>query len=182
MRTENLKVSLPHKFALHPGVRKHGIRIVGEWDIGLRGSRLRAKVILFDRHSDFLTFWDKVLGRGGLPRTTEAVCSRLHDHVRRYDRKGKLEDEFIRQDPRYYCAIGFSLTALTIRIVAHEAFHAACAYVERVGKRSGWAKMAKRIGIEEEMFDEEMLAYPLGDMTSAIIGRLNPFWHRRRNK
>ncbi len=129
--------------------------MIGEWDVGVSsGSRLRAKVLLFENKRDLRKFWRDKLGKGDLGSRCPAAVNDLQCHC--ISNTGK---EHLECDPRYFCVMGFVKSYLGMEIITHEAVHAGFAYAKRV-KHKQWPNSAE--------CDEESVCYPAGRIASAI--------------
>lgn len=129
--------------------------IFGEWDVGLSaGSRLCAKVLLFENNHDLCRFWKESLGKSELCKKTSAAVNALQCHC--ISSTGK---EYMECDPRYFCVMGFIRGRLGMEIITHESVHAGFAYAKRV-KHKKWPNSLE--------CDEESVCYPAGRIASTI--------------
>ena len=124
-----------------------------------RHARLAAKVILFRKRSEMLSFWKKFFGTT-LGKTCSGVCRPIVTHVVKPD-----GSELLEVDPRYYAVIGLCLERLTFEVIVHESIHAGFAYSNRKAGRFEWR-------IDEDDLNDEEVCYPSGRIASAIIRTL----------
>lgn len=155
MRLVHAKRRLPKCWAGLPGARG----IVFEGDIRIRASRLRAKLLVFDRATSLRAFWKGPMGKGELGRGCLGAVNQLRMDVMVFN-PGRPERCYIEADARYFCVIGLIQTHLSMEIICHEAIHAGFAYAKRV-RRSPWDAQARH-------FDEEAVCYPAGRIAGAI--------------
>lgn len=128
-------------------------------DLSVRGSRLKAKLLVFPHRRAMRRFWTKGLGHGFLGQTCMGAVTSLTSERMLFP-KGKPEQRWIEADPHYFCVIGLVKGFLSMEIICHEAVHAGFAYAKRV-KRSPWNDKALE-------FDEEAVCYPAGAIAGAI--------------
>lgn len=143
-----------------------GKLIEREWDIPI-GS-LRAKLLLFKNRTGLRQFWKAMRGDDfDLGAKCDGAVTSLHLDICEIQ-PGKKAAWRRTVDPRYFCVIGMHRRALRWEVVAHEAVHAAFAYLARV-RRTPWETRAADL-------DEEHLAYPVGYLTSRMVHRLAEEW------
>lgn len=149
---------LPRVFANHPKVR--GLK--GEHDIRMRrGSRLFAKLLIFDSRKSLRYFWAECLGCGELGRYCCGAVNSLIQEVE-FVKKGcrPVGKRHLEADARYFCVIGLIEGHLGAEVISHEAVHAGFSYAKRI-RRSPW-------DIEAKHFDEEAVCYPAGRVSAEI--------------
>lgn len=151
-------------------LRKKGIRkdfrnhpkakgIILEKDLKIGFSKLRAKLLVFDKASNLRRFWSGPLGKGDLGRYCKGAVNGLSTEFTSF-RKGKKEEAWIEADPRYYCVIGLVSGHLYGEIICHESVHAAFNYAKRI-RKSPWDECSRD-------FDEEEICYPAGRIAAEI--------------
>lgn len=157
MRVRHSKTPIPQSFYRHP----HAKGLLGDADIQLtRGSRLRAKLLVFDTPKSLRQFWLKGLGRSDLGRGCLGAVSSLSLECCHFPAKGqKQRPPHIECDPRYFCIIGLCKGHLTMEIICHEAVHAGFSYAKRQ-MRQMWPN--------EKECGEEGVCYPSGVIASEI--------------
>lgn len=167
MRVIHTKSPLPRIWTNNPQVKG----IVLESDLAIGSSRLRAKLLVFDKAHSLRAFWKAALGRGELGRYCCGAVNGLYREV--WSATGKQSGRsHLEVDPRYFCIIGLLKQRLSMEIISHEAVHAAFAYAKRI-KRSPWDQQAQH-------FDEEAICYPAGRIAATInralhAGRMYPW-------
>lgn len=162
MRVRHTRRPLPRNFQTHPKAR--GRSILCEYDLSLtRRSRLRAKLLVFERTRDLRRFWKSVLGKGDLGPGCLGAVNQLGEVVTSF-KPGASPRSYWRCDPRYFAVIGLCRQHLTMDVITHEAVHVGFAHLARA--RAVWWRTAAREN------SEEWLAYPAGIAASAIVGAL----------
>lgn len=158
MRIKHSKKPLPRCWTKHPKAK--GILLEREFGIG--GSRLLAKLLVFDTNRSLRHFWEQCLGKGSVGRCTQGVVRALFFEILTFAKDGTVTGH-IEADPRYFCVIGLLKQHLSMEVISHEAVHVAYAYVKRI-QRTPWDKKAKE-------FDEEAICYPSG-VAASMMNRL----------
>lgn len=159
MRLRLSSTPIRHVWRNHPQIQG----LVLEKDLAIGTSRLRAKLLVFDKPKSLRLFWRGPLGRGDLGRRCKGAVNGLFCEVINFHKDGS-ESSFLEVDPRYFCVIGLVKTHLYGEIICHEAVHAAFNYVKRI-KRSPWDEHARD-------FDEESICYPAGRIAAEINNAL----------
>lgn len=170
MKIRHSTTPLPRCWQDHPQAKG----IVAEGDLYVcRGSRISAKLLVFDTVKNLNSFWRDCLGKGSLGNGCPGAVNSLGVETWFFPGKGKKygkKDGFkttLEVDPRYFCLIGLTKDNLTMEIITHEAGHAAFAYCARMKGRHKWP--------HTEENEEEDFCYPLGRIASAI----NSFCRKR---
>lgn len=124
-----------------------------------RGSSLRAKILVFKNSPAMRRFWRLGISRPPLTRDILAVTSDLSS-IAEFTRPkvGARRPPELRVDPRYFCAVGFTLDNLSVGVITHESIHAAIAYLRRVDYKK-WP---------DSHDSEECICYPAGHIASGI--------------
>jgi hypothetical protein len=138
--------------------------MLAQGDVRINTGRLRAKVLVFRTTRDLNHFWQKVLRKGHLGRRCLGAVQSLSYCTLRYDKAGTLTRHTLDVDRRYFCVIGLVTGHLSMRVITHEAVHAAYCFNAR-SSRNFWHRHAER-------FHEEAMAYPVGEIASAIVNFL----------
>lgn len=158
------KNPLPRIWSDHPAAKG----IVGEAEIRVSGgSRLRAKLIVFESNKAMARFFKDALDKSGVVTPdTMGICCPLTAEVFKIEKDGTESGHFWEVDPRYFCLIGLLKDHLRMEIITHEAVHAGFAYAARQNCKQ-WVK--------GDVLDEEEVCYPAGRIASFI----NQFLSRR---
>jgi hypothetical protein len=134
--------------------------LIAQGNLRITRGHLRAKLLIFETPADMQRYWRKRMGNN-LGRGCLGAVNSLRRTVY-WCEKGK-PDKVVRieVDSRYYCVIALCRKHLTMRIISHECVHAGYAYAKR-RTRAPWH-------VECLRFDEEMVAYPAGELARAIV-------------
>jgi len=134
--------------------------IIGEAEIKVsHESRVRAKVLVFEKRSDLKNFWKNCLGNDAVCKRTQALVSALAVKRIKIDKDGIEESEIWEVDRRYFCIMGFIRKYLRMEVVVHESIHAGFAYAARQNRRE-WSK--------GDAMDEEEVCYPAARIASCL--------------
>lgn len=127
-------------------------------DLSITNSRLKAKLMVFEKPKDLKAFWKDGLKLMPLGRYAVGAVQQLK---MTYAAKGKRDQpELMVVDPRYFCLIGLCRTHLTMEAISHEAVHAGYAFALRKMK-APWLQYI-------DDMKEEAVAYPAGRIAAAI--------------
>lgn len=164
MKTRHKKHKLPLQWA--SVAAQYGL--LGELDIKVRhSSRLRMKALMFRTNAGLRAFWKDRLKRDELCRFTRGVVSGLMTAHERVAPDGRIKDQYMTVDARYFCVMGLIAGSVNMEIIAHESVHAAFAYAKRVHHKNLWHGALNH--------DEENVCYPAG----RIAVTLNAWCHKR---
>lgn len=129
----------------HPGMNG----VILEHDIRVPGSRLYAKMLVFDTKKNFAGNWLFACG-DKVGRLANGACREM----------SSSDDKKLYVDPRYFCVIGLIKNGLTTDHICHEAVHAGFCFMRRK-TRTPWSAHTK-------VNSEESIAYPAGMIASEI--------------
>lgn len=146
--TVRLTSSLPTTWDVPAAIHQSNVRV--------NNGRLRAKLLVFRTPRDLNRFWKTHIGQS-LGRYCLGAVNTLTTEVVSFPSGRKR----IEADARFFCVIGLVKPHLTMRIISHEAVHAAFAFAKRRA-RSEWDDRALE-------FDEEAVAYPAGEIARGIV-------------
>lgn len=152
MKTVCLKKGLPK------GMPKGVPGLLLARDLSITNSRLKAKLMVFEKPKDLRAFWKNGLKPKSLGRHAVGAVQQLKMTYAARGRGNKPEMMVV--DPRYFCLIGLCRTHLSMEAISHEAVHAGYAFALRKMK----APWFQDIG---DMKEEEV-AYPAGRIAAAI--------------
>lgn len=187
MIRRHLDTSLPRSWAGHPAAKG----LLFEEDLRVtKASRLRAKLLVFDRQDQLRYFWEHGLERGDIGPHCPGVTNSLAQYV--VTLSGfKQAAERIEYDPLYFCVIGLcrgGRWGLSHEIICHEAVHAGFYYASRChGKRPKLGSKLPRKDIraaekrllagnftespvdEVDLLASETICYPAGRIAAGIF-------------
>jgi len=146
-------------FPLHPLGRTAGIKTVKEFDIKVKA--LRCKVLVFRDAVELRRSWRKLFG-DDLGAGFDGAVQDLSTLVENFAIPGKV----VRRrevDRNFFAFMALHAGNLGLDVLAHEATHAALAYVRRLGTRNVWREQP---GCGS---NEEALAYPVGIITYRLV-------------
>ena len=127
-------------------------------DLSITNSRLKAKLMVFEKPKHLKAFWNKILKLDKLNRYTVGAVAPIK---MTYAEKGNESSPFrMVVDPRYFCLIGLCKTHLSMEAICHEAVHAGYAFALRKMKAPWLAEIGD--------MKEEAVAYPAGRIAAAI--------------
>lgn len=134
-------------------------------DIAITGSKVKAKLLVFDTAKDMRAFWKGMFGTS-LGRYAIGAVNALSIT---YSERGNGANPTVKEvDRNYYCIMCLAKPHLTMEVVCHESVHAGYAFALRK-LRAPWVQ---DIG---DMKEEEV-AYPAGLIAAAI----NRVLHKRK--
>lgn len=158
MRLRHSETPLPRDWSGFPGIR--GLLLDNDLQIG--SSRLRAKLLVFDKPRNLRHFWKHCLHKSDPGRECRGAVNGLISEIIRVPAKGKKQrPPTLEADSRYFCIIALVKNYLCMEVICHEAVHAAFSYSKRI-KRSPWDCCTGD-------FHEEELCYPAGRIAAEIV-------------
>lgn len=161
----NIRISdtnLPRNWSNNPKAKG----IICEGDVGVYGSRIKAKVLVFNTKTNLNNFWKKCLKKESIKGASGAVnsmqISYSLEHV-----VSKEKRDYSEVDKNYFCVIGLVKSELHIEIIIHESVHAGFCYQLRRGNKDKWHNGFDNDS--ENMALQEEVAYPTGSIAVGII-------------
>lgn len=138
--------------------------LIAQTDLSIvSGSRLRAKVLVFERVTDLRKFWKEHVISYPLGKCFAAVTGRMTE-VQTVKADGSWKRRVGELDRRYFCVIGLARRHLETEVIVHESVHAGFCYAKRAAKKP-WLEVGD--------FDEEEICYPAG----RVAHKLNHWLH-----